>query len=63
MKNSKLASRLVFIVLLVVASLGVTFPGQNPKSAENGRQALLDLEEHWLHSEDSPEATCILGTG
>ncbi len=56
MRNSNLAYRLVFLVFFVVPSLGLAVPCQNPKSAENGQKALLDLEEQWLHSEDNPDA-------
>ena len=56
MKNLHLALRFVLLVIFIVPSLGLSVPSQNSKSEGNGRQAIQDLEEHWLHSEDNPDA-------
>ena len=56
MANSTLARRLVVLLICVAPALGLSVPSQNRKDAENGQQALQNLEEHWLHSEDNPDA-------
>ena len=56
MTNPSLGLRLVLGVILVVPSLGVSASSRNQKKADDSQVVLQDLEEHWLHSEDNPEA-------